>query len=556
MKQRKSKLLSVIKFMAFITSFILLANTVLAQQITLGNQKTIGGDYKDFGVAIKKINNGYIAVMASASNISYDRTVALQGQEDYWLVGLDNNLSIKWQKSFGGNSGQFVKDVFVNENNDIIIVGLSDSPISGNKTVANYGNTDIWVVCTDSVGNIKWQNVYGGVFAEGFDAKIIQLSNKNYVIGTSSGSNISGNKTENCRGDVDYWIVGIDSLGNKLWDKTFGGSKHDRFSSLIQISDDELLVMGVSNSPISGDKTGARLSTDTSTFSWAGRDIWLVKYNFTTNKIVWDKTIGGEQEEGWNVCAAFDGTDIYCLTSSLSGISGTKTVASYGSNDLWLNKLDTAGNVTMQKAYGGSGGDIAVSILLEPNGNLLLGSTSYSQISGTKTENSSLGDYWFTEIEKNGNILWDKTYGGDYDDELSSVYYIGTNHYLALGSSKSGISGDKTEPVRGNFPYPYMAQPDAWIIEMSTDVGIKAKSNYNMSLSIYPNPSAKEITIRAAGEQISVINVYSIIGDKIFTKEIDAEMARIDITSLTSGVYLIHGILKNGKSFTGKFIKE
>lgn len=535
--QRKVNLLFLLLFF--------ISNTIIAQQVSIGNQKTIGGSYVDNGVCIQKLNNGYVAVIESSSNVSFDRTEVRKGSMDYWLVGLNNDLTIGWQKSYGGSLFDEVKDMIVTPDKDIIIVGISDSPISNNKTIANYGNTDVWIVCTDSIGNIKWQNVYGGAYSENFKIQIIKLTNNNYAIGTTSRSNVSGNKTEDRRGEYDYWVFSIDYLGNKLWDKTFGGSDYDIFSDLIQVSDEELVVFGASSSPISSDKTEDKIDE--------GRDVWLVKYNFVTNSIIWDKTLGGTETELSEMKAAFDGNYIYCLSSTLSGISGTKTLASFGALDLWLNKMDTAGNVVLQKAYGGSGGDQVASITVDEKNNLLIGATSNSPISGNKTGTSISNDYWFLNIKTDGSIIWDKTILGNKDELLGDVLYNGGNNFIAIGGSNSNASGDKTENSRNNNNDEYN---DAWIIELSSDVGINSNlSDYN-NIEISPNPSTGSIIIKNDNSIIETIHLYNIQGKEVISKSVQQKEYKLDVSSLSAGVYIVQGIMQNGEVFRAKFIKQ
>jgi hypothetical protein len=531
----------------------LFANKAFSQvNISIGNQKTLGGDLKDNGIVIKKLNDGYVALVKSKSSISFDRTVALYGGSDYWLIGLNNNLTPIWQSAYGGNQYDEPYDMIVTENNDIIMVGTSLSPISGNKTVANIGNKDVWVICTDSIGNIKWQNTYGGIGAE-YYATITQLDNGNYIIGTSSTSNISGSKTEDSRGWFDYWVFCIDNQGNVLWDKTFGGAFSDRLSRLIQISQNEIIISGLSNSLVSGEKTDGRINPDTtSIFEYF--DLWLIKYDFINNQIIWDKTIGGVDDENINALLAFDTNNIYILGASLSGISGTKTTANLGGLDIWLNKLDTSGNVLLQKEYGGSGYDVP-SYIASINNSIVVGATSDSPISATKTENQIGGystDYWLFSIDHTGNIIWDKTIGGDDAEELSSIYVEDENHYVAIGSSLSDISGYKTEALRGSN-----LKSDAWLVELFTSVGIKDYADSKSKFTLYPNPATENLHLELTDNiVIDKINIYNQLGEVVIQKQISSRSAQINVASLSKGVYIIEVISASGDYFKEKFVKE
>ncbi len=554
-----TKISPITKYVFILFTYLAIHNYSVAQvNITLGNQKTIGGSESDLGVSIQKLGDGYVCLIESKSTVSFDRTVTLKGNFDFWLVGLTTTFQPKWQKSFGGSKNDEARDMIVTDSKDIIIVGRSDSPISGNKTVANYGNGNVWVICTDSVGVIKWQKIYGGAPGENFSMDIIEIGNGRFVIGTTSYSGISGTKSEPAIGGGDYWIFCIDSVGNQLWDKTIGGSKYDRLSSIMKISESELLISGVSNSSISGDKTEDNIINDTNVLGWESRDIWLVKYNFLKHQIVWDRTLGGIDEEGMVVVSAFADGFIYTSTMSLSGISGTKTVASYGKSDIWINKLDTSGNVIWNKAYGGSGSESPNCFSKQEDNMLLLGGGSDSPISGNKSENQVGGyypDYWLVSIDTTGYIIWDKTIGGDYSDEAISILAANKNNIVVLGNSTSSISGHKTEPIRGTAP-PYGA-PDVWIVELMTNVGIE-NNKFTSSIEVFPNPSQGIINIELISptDEIQNVILFSIEGKEIMNIKLSSNQTEIDLSNIPPGIYLLEGKTKSGNIFRKKLIKN
>lgn len=63
---------------------------------------------------------------------------------------------------------------------------------------------------------IEWQNTIGGSSADDLNC-IRQTTDGGYILGGTSSSNISGDKTENSQGQQDYWIVKIDAFGNIQW---------------------------------------------------------------------------------------------------------------------------------------------------------------------------------------------------------------------------------------------------------------------------------------------------------------------------------------------------
>lgn len=191
-----------------IYAFLLLTTFHATQaQITTSvvNQRTFGGSLNEMpSCGLKTADNGYIIGGGSESSISGDKTEPNRGlYNDYWIIRLNPDLSIKWQKTIGGNSNDFLQHLIGCKDGGFICVGSSVSPISGEKAIAGYGDNDYWVIKIDSSGNILWQNVYGGTGADQ-PSSIIRLTNGKYIIGGTSDSDSSGVKTENSRGVNDY----------------------------------------------------------------------------------------------------------------------------------------------------------------------------------------------------------------------------------------------------------------------------------------------------------------------------------------------------------------
>lgn len=104
---------------------------------------------------------------------------------------------------------------------------------------------------------------------------MIPDSDNGYLLGGSSSSGISGEKSEGSKGELDYWIIKIAGSGNKQWDKVYGGDKSDNLVAIIATQDEGYLLGGQSNSGKSGDKTEPGLGS---------YDFWIVKSGTVTAK--------------------------------------------------------------------------------------------------------------------------------------------------------------------------------------------------------------------------------------------------------------------------------
>lgn len=292
--------------------------------------KTIGGTRNDQCHAIVQTSDGgYIACGSSDSDISGEKTENDKGSGDYWIVKLDSKGNTQWDKTIGGNASDDPNSIQQTNDGGYIVCGYSYSGISGDKTDYNRGLSDFWVVKLDNAANIQWDKTIGGSDLD-FGIAVLQIRGHGYIIGGQSQSGVSGEKTENNRGNMDYWLVRLDSAGSIKWDKTIGGRGYDNLASIQPTRDTGFIVGGTSDSKISGQK-----GEDSKGFN----DYWIVKLN-DKGKIRWDKTIGGADYEYAGI-ACETANDKYIIAGySSSGISGDRTDTSRGGGDYWFVKLN------------------------------------------------------------------------------------------------------------------------------------------------------------------------------------------------------------------------
>jgi Secretion system C-terminal sorting domain len=353
-------------------------------------EKTIGGNGADYLSSIQQTaDGGYILGGYSNSNISGDKTENAQGDDDCWVVKLDASGNIQWQNTIGGDGFDYLFSLQQTADGGYILGGESFSNISGDKSENNQGGGDYWVVKLDTSGNIQWQNTIGGDTSESFKS-LQQTADGGYILGGFSLSNISGDKTENCQGSHDYWVVKLDASGNIQWQNTIGGDNSDQLQSLQQTADGGYILGGFSSSNISGDKTE----------KWkGGNDYWVVKLDASGN-IQWQNTIGGNGDDKlFTLQQTADGGYILGGDSD-SNISGDKSENCQGYEDYWFVKLNASGNIQWQNTIGGNGSDLLYSIQQTADGGYILGGYSYSNISGDKTENcQGDADYWVVKLD-------------------------------------------------------------------------------------------------------------------------------------------------------------
>jgi PKD repeat protein len=355
-----------------------------------------------------------------------------------------NALVKMWDQRLGGTNNEWLNSFHQTSDGGYLLGGMSNSTANGDKTQDTVGGPDFWVVKVDSAGNKIWDKDFGGVKSDGLIC-MLQTPDGGFILGGTSNSGISGDKTADTWGDYDYWLVKIDSLGNKEWDKDFGGTGTDALNTLLITDDGGYMLGGVSKSGISGNKTEP--NRDTSGFTY---DYWIVKTDSAGN-MEWDKDFGSAgTDQFYSMIQANDGS--YMLAGfSHYGISGDKTQTGWGGPDFWIVKTDSAGIKLWDKVFGGTNGDYPYDLLQTPDGGYILAGVSNSDVGGDKSEPrwdtvGYTGDYWLLKIDFLGNKEWDRTFGGTIDEfDIGSFSLTSDGGFLLAGNSLSQASGNKTE---------------------------------------------------------------------------------------------------------------
>lgn len=364
-------------------------------------------------------------------------------------------LAKQWDHTFGGTDWETLTVLKQTADSGFILGGYTRSDSGADVSQPAQGFWDYWIVKTDSLGNKQWDKRFGGSGNDKLNA-VVQTTDHGYMLGGFSSSDSTGDVSHHTNGSIDFWIVKTDSLGNKLWDKMLGGSQYDVLNALQQTSDGGYIFGGYSYSDSSG---------DVSENSRGGEDYWIIKTDSAGNK-QWDKRFGGNiTDELFALQQTTDGG--YILGGkTISDSSGDISQVSRGSYDYWIVKTDQTGNKLWDSRLGGDGKDVFVSLQQTTDGGFILGGYTVSDSSfevSEPTRDSSLtavrrGDAWIVKTDSLGAKQWDKRFGGvSVEDAFGYVKQTSDGGYLMGCASYSGASGDKTD---NNF-----GMEQSWIVK-------------------------------------------------------------------------------------------
>ena len=352
--------------------------------ITFWNE-TYGKGQSDVGYWVEQTSDARYILTGDIMN---------SDQHDIWLMKTYSNGDQWWNQTYGGSLDDVGYCVRQTDDGGYIIVGYTYS--------YGPGKTDVWLIKTNHAGEHVWNQTYGGSeFERG--QFVEQTDDKGFII--------AGHTTSSGAGSYDVWLIKTDENGTLEWDKTYGGINEDKGYCVHQTSDGGYIITGHTNYSVFG--TG---------------DVWLIKTDSNGNNL-WNQTFGG-------IWSDFAETVEQTTDGGYIIVGGTNSSGA-GNYDVWLIKTDANGNKLWDKTYGGTNEDVGRCIEQTMEGGYIItGGTNSYGVDGSQ-------DVWLIKTDENGNILWDKTYGGTGYDYGNCVLQNSNRGYIIAGTTNSfGVGGD------------------------------------------------------------------------------------------------------------------
>lgn len=361
-------------------------------------QKSFGGSGVDLLQSIRLTSDGgYILAGISNSNKGLDKQDESKGNDDFWIIKLDAKGNELWQKTIGGAGQEKLQSIILTADGGYLLGGSSASyktrkssegttDLFG-KAEDTRGNLDYWVVKLKKDGTIEWQRTLGGKYSDELKSVAV-LENGNYLLGGTSNSPVSEDKTEDNLGLNDFWLLQLDKKGSVIWQKTIGGSEDDNLFDLTATKDGGFFVGGNSNSTTSNSKTKG---------SEKGSDFWVIKFDNEANML-------------WQEVYNYGDRDV--LTSIIENEDGTYLIGGYAQSEI--------------------------------NGNTSLSSKM------KKGDKDGINDYIALKISAKGEEIWTQTVGSKGEEVMKKLLETRDGGYLLAGTSNGKASKDKDNAIGGN----------------------------------------------------------------------------------------------------------
>jgi len=386
-----------------------------------------------------------------------------------FAVGVNAQYFIEWEKNSGIAGNDQFNDIIEVEDGNFVAVGSKD-------------DHSMLVVKFDQHGSILWEKEYAENNPNTKANAVVRASNGGYII---VGQRSFGNT------EIDGYMLRIDEEGNVVWDLPLGENGiFDAINGVVRKSGYYLLVgtkekgngnsgfeiftMGVTSfglhiggsdilleNALDSEIASAIISTSTG-YAIVGKsekeylhpsDGLILMLDNGVN-LLRRKVLGGEDNDSFYDLVQDTNGDLV-----IAGYSESQTGhqnPNQGQEDCWIAKTNSNGDLLSSFVYGGSSSEEANSIIRNNRGNFVIGASSWSS-DGDVSENKGRLDGWLFEINSEGDLIWEKTFGGSQDDGISSIIEVGVGEYVFAGSTRSS-DGD----ISGGVP----SLEDGWVVKV------------------------------------------------------------------------------------------
>jgi len=367
------------------------------------------------------------------------------------------NVNFEWAKSMGGSSDNRGKSITVDATGNVYIIGFFKEtadfdPGSGTYNLTSAGRSDIFVQKLDAAGNFLWAKSMGGSLFDTGTSITVDATGNVYSTGDFHGTVDfdpgSGTYNLSSVGSSDIFVQKLDAAGNFLWAKSMGGTDFDFGNSITVDASGNVYTTGSFHGTVDFDPGSGTYNLSSVGFS----DIFVQKLDAAGN-FLWAKSMGGSYEDRGHSITVNAAGNVYTTgqfwgTVDFDPGSGTYNLTSVGSFDIFVQKLDAAGNLLWAKSMGGSSDDKGVSITVDATGNVYSTGSFQETVDfdpGSGTYNlSSVGfsDIFVQKLDAAGNFLWAKSMGGTDHDYSSSITVDASGNVYTTGFFQRTVDFD------------------------------------------------------------------------------------------------------------------
>ena len=385
--------------------------------------ETLGGSKNDAFNAVKATTDGgYITAGYTQSN-NGDILEKTNTSFDFLISKFSSKNILEWQKTFGGSDDDRATAIVQTLDGGFAVLGFAKS--TDIAVSENAGSKDFWLLKLTSNGNLLWEKSFGFSGAD-YGTDLIETKEGGFLITgvldvSASDGQGSAKSTATKHSGGDYWAIKTDNTGALEWSRFFGGSFTEVPLGVLETDAHNFVIVG------SSDSKDFNISNNKGSY-----DFWIIKIS-TEGTLLWEKSFGGSEiDEAKAITTTNDGNFIIVGDTRSTDKNVSKN---NGAADIWVLKVSEEGTLLWEKTIGGTNFDVARAVSRTQDNGYLISGSSRSLDNGF--ENKGQNDALILKIDKNGNLLWQKTFGGSEIDFLYGVVELENTAIIGVGESSS-----------------------------------------------------------------------------------------------------------------------
>lgn len=455
----------------------------LATNAQVAYERIYSGSGQEKAKGVVQLPDSSFVIVGSSTSLSSNLS-------DVLLLKIKRNGDVLWSKTYGGNQNDNGEDIILTQNGDIAIVGHTNS--SGN------GAYDVYFLIVDTDGNVLSEHTFGGSNWD-FGYALTETSDNNFAITGESYSNLNGKN--------DAFIIKTSTLGDTIWNVSYGDTETQIAYSIVETSHNDLVICGEYEVNDDPEAFVASFQAD-GTFKW---DTIIASDSVT---ILNDMKLTFDDELFAAGVKYFPGNNMQS----------------------WYVRVDTSGNVMVENQSGGADDDYTQSIAFYPKDSTFIqlgGTKSYGQLDGY--DDFIYYNYNRFGLDYIGNCTL--TAGFDFDDTPGEVIITKDTSVFVVGTTKNSALGYDGIYVIKSFP-------DCSSTGTPIESDVVDVKELQLEVNIYPNPFFNELNV-ISNEIIEKVEIFTLSGQKVLSEAINSFNFNLTL-NLDSGIYVLNLQTRNG----------
>ncbi len=356
------------------------------------------------------------------------------GGFDIFVAKFDTAGNHVWSKVFASLGDQFGKSVATDGTGNVVVAGQFAVTINfGGSTLTSAGAGDVFLAKLDAAGNHLWSKRFGGAGQEYADSVATDTAGNVIVMGQFTGTVDFGGGPLTSATPLDVFVAKFDPAGNHLWSRRFGETAaHYRLS---------VATDAAANVVVTGSFDDGSIDFGGGPLAAASADVFVAKLDAAGNHL-WSKRFGntnGQYAGGVSTDAA--GNVVVAGYSYGTVDFGGGALTSAGSSDIFVAKLDAAGEHLWSRRFGDASGQAGLSVTTDGPGNVAV--TGYLQgtvdFGGGVLTSAGSTDIFVAKLDASGNHLWSKRFGNTFIQDGDSVAMDATGSVAVFGRFEGTI---------------------------------------------------------------------------------------------------------------------